>query len=184
MHIDVKIPFDEKSSLAAAYNRALEESQTDWVLFLDHDVFLANPHWYSMCLEAIRIVGETDPLAACITCVGGGQRHHRLVKSGVKINDSIEYHIEQSRIAYAKHGNALQQSYEGAAGFFLLINRKIAKEIGFRQSRPGNINGVDAWFGNKLLKSGYHIYVMNGLYVYHRRGMKHIKKVFVHDSIN
>ena len=40
------------------------------------------------------------------------------------------------------------------------------------------INNIDADFGTRLLGRGYHVYLMPGLYIYHRRGMKHLKPEF------
>lgn len=175
MWIDVRIPYELNNRLAKAYNRALEESSAQWVLFLDHDVFLCNPLWYEMCLNAIGQVWN-DKKAACITCVCGGERHHaNLAKGGV--SDNIEHHIQESIIHYQQYKCQLEQINIYAAGFFLLLNRKIAQKIGFRQQNH-TINKIDADFGTRLLEAGYHVYLMRGLYVYHRRGMKHFVKDF------
>lgn len=177
MWIDVRIPFDENNRLAEAYNRALQESTTDWVLFLDHDVFLCNPHWYSMCLYVIENLKDVDDHAACIGCKCGGSHHKRTVKQHGPPESDIEKHIAYSKKVYHKYGNMVRQIHEHAAGYFLLLNRQIATEIGFRQVK-NSINNIDQDFGSRLLEAGYHIYEMEGLYIYHRRGMKHLKKEF------
>jgi len=180
MWVDVHIPFDENNRLALAYNRALANSKADWVLFLDHDVFLCNPLWYEMCLHAIKTLEVVDPKTACVTCVCGGERHKRTMKEHGSPETDIEKHIMYSKNLYKKFGTSLIQLQEHAAGFFLLLNRKIALKIGFRQVK-NSINNIDQDFGQQVLKAGFHIYQMSGLYVYHRRGMKHLKKEFVHD---
>jgi len=177
MYIDVRIPFDENGHLADAYNRALENSNADWVLFLDHDVFLANPRWYEMCLEAVDTL-KVDPLAACIGCLAGGEHHKRTMREKGVPSDHLELYIKESKNYYYQYGNMLQRIHEHAAGYFLLLNRKIAKEVGFRQVQEG-INNIDENFGSRLIKAGYHIYMMRGLYIYHRRGMKHLRNEFV-----
>ena len=177
MWIEVVIPFDENNRLAGAYNRALRQGKSGWVLFLDHDVFLCNPNWYTICLRAIENL-KNDPKAALITCVAGGQRHHQIVRTGAVINDSIGDHILIAKDLYSKWGNTLKRTDDQLAGFFFLLNRHIAKNIGFRQINS-TINGIDADFCSRLYGAGYHAYELPGLYVYHRRGMKRLKKEFV-----
>ena len=177
MWIDVKIPFDQKGRLAMAYNRALEQGDSEWVLFLDHDVFLCNPHWYEMCIAVIKQV-QVDSKAALIGCACGGERHQRTMNGGFTPTADIDYHIKEAKEKYATYGNMVQRIHEHTPGFFLLLNRKIAKEIGFVQKNSKDINNIDVDFGDRLLEAGHHIYHMPGLYIYHRRGMKHLKKEF------
>lgn len=176
MWIDVRIPFDENNQLAAAYNRSLADGVSEWVLFLDHDVFLCNPLWYVMCLEAVRSL-QHDPKAACIGCVSGGDRHKRTMLQLGPPNANIEDHIEMAKSRYLEYGNTLQRIHMHTPGFFMLLNRRIAEVVGFEQ-RKSSINNIDKLFGDKLIEAGYHIYHMPGLYVYHRRGMKHLQKEF------
>lgn len=176
MWIDVHIPFDENNRLARAYNRALANGISEWVLFLDHDVFLCNPHWYEMCLEAIHSL-QNDPKAVCIGCMCGGERHKQTMESGFIPTADIDYYIKESIKHYQTYGNLLQQIHEHVPGYFMLLKREIAREIGFHQVK-NTINNIDQDFGNRLLKVGYHIYLMRGLYIYHRRGMKLLKKEF------
>jgi len=179
MYIDVRIPFDEEGRLARAYHRALADGISEWVLFLDHDVFLCNPHWYDMCIKAIEVM-RVDPKAACIGCECGGEWLAKLQRSqGENFkppNGNIDYHIEKSKKVYYEYGNMIQRIHIPVPGFFMMVKREVAREIGFVQRR--NINNIDTDFGNRLMAAGYHIYQMRGLYIYHRRGMKHLKKEF------
>ena len=173
MYISVQIPFQTNRKIAVAYNRALKTSVSDWVLFLDHDIFLCNPYWYEMCIKAIENVKD-DPKAALITCYAGGERMKRILKEDGEPMDSITDHIVIAEQYYKEHGNDLEEVKEPVAGFFMLLNRKIAREIGFIQ-RGSSINNVDKMFCERLLSKGYHIYRMSGLYIYHRRGMKRLQ---------
>lgn len=177
MYIDVRIPFDEEGRLARAYNRALADGISEWVLFLDHDVFLCNPRWYEMCIEVIEQL-QRDPKAACIGCECGGEHHKRTMEQLGPPNSRIEDHIEISLGKYFKHGTIVQQISVPVPGFFMLLKREVGREIGFVQ-RKRSINNIDTDFGERLMKAGYHIYQMRGLYVYHRRGMKKLRKEFI-----
>lgn len=178
MYIDVRIPYDEKNRLARAYNLALADGISEWVLFLDHDVFLCNPRWYNMCVAAVTELTARDPEAACVGCVCGGERHHRTMEQHGSPNCKIDYHINRSKLLYQKHGLKLERVREYIPGFFMLLKREVARKVGFVQVND-SINNIDASFGERLLAAGHHIYRMPGLYVYHRRGMKHLKKEFV-----
>jgi len=181
MYIDVRIPFDEKGKLSQAYNIALANGISEWVLFLDQDVFLCNPHWYDMCNTAILTAG-VDPMAAAIGCECGGEYFRKdQVRLGDRYaapNADINHHIEVSKEKYHEYGNMIQRIHVPVPGFFMLLKREIATKIGFKQWRKG-INNIDTDFGVRLMRAGYHIYQMRGLYIYHRRGMRHLKKDFI-----
>ncbi len=180
MKIDVKIPYSEIGQLADAYNEALFEGTSEWVLFLDHDVFLCNPHWYGMCVQAIESL-KSDSKAFCIGCVAGGEIKTRKRRRGLQSLpiDSIAAHIEVAKQAYGMYGNTLVPRKKYVTGFFLLMNRKIALEIGFVQQKLGYIYNIDVDFGTRGLEAGYNIYTMPGLYVYHRREMSLLKDQFI-----
>ena len=173
MWIEVQIPYQPDHKISVAYNRALKNGVSDWVLFLDHDLFLCNPYWYEMCIRAIIKV-KNDPKAALITCHAGGERMKRLLKTDGEPMDSIAEHIKIAKTFYQKKGNELERVGKPVAGFFMLLNRKIARGVRFVQQGP-TINNVDRVFCERLLSKGYHIYRMSGLYIYHRRGMKRLQ---------
>lgn len=177
MYIDVHIPFGKQNQLAQTYNRVLDGGSSEWVLFLDHDVFLCNPRWYEMCIRAISTL-QRDPLAACVGCECGGEHHKRTMAKQGKPDDHIETHIKISKMAYSQYGDLLQRIHIPVPGFFMLLKREVAREIGFIQKSP-TINNIDTDFGERLMKAGYHIYQMRGLYIYHRRGMKKLRKEFI-----
>ena len=177
MKIDVKIPYSPTGQLADAYNEALTEGTSEWILFLDHDIFLCNPHWYDMCVRAIKSL-KNDPKAFCIGCIAGGETTPKKIRAGLVPPDSIGIHIDLARKAYHQYGNTLVPREKYVTGFFLLVNRKIAQEVGFRQHKEGNIYNIDVDFGTRGLEAGYNIYTMPGLYVYHRRRMSLLKNTF------
>ncbi|KKN32149.1 hypothetical protein LCGC14_0816710, partial [marine sediment metagenome] len=110
--------------LADAYNEALSEGTSEWVLFLDHDVFLCNPYWYDMCVQAIKTL-KSDPKAFCVGCVAGGEIKikRKLMKTQPLPMDSIGVHIELAKQAYGTYGNTLVPREKYVTGFFLLMNR-------------------------------------------------------------
>ena len=169
MWIEVKIPYEPRRALAFAYNRAMETAQSEWVLLLDHDVFLAlNPHWYEMCLAVIE--GLEGTKAALVTCMTGGTQRRQAQRVPLVSND-FETHQAKAIDLWEKYGCELEKAKGPITGFFMLVKKDAWKKILFADQRRG-INNVDTDFCERLLKKGYEIYVMKGLYVFHKRKIR------------
>jgi len=175
--IEAKIPYGLNGDLAGAYNSNMESAATNWVLLMDQDVFLCNPYWYEMCIEAINFVDNSK--VGLITCTTSFLDTHKGPKiRSCQIPDrevgtsNIEEHIDLAKELYQKHGIKLQKvtSYK-IAGFFMLVNKSIWEEVKFKSINTG-VQGIDWNFCKRLLDQGYQIYEMPGLYVFHRRGMR------------
>jgi len=175
--IEVKIPYGLNGDLAGAYNSAMKSAFTDWVILMDQDVFICNPHWYEMCIEVINYVdNEKVGMITCMTSFLDSYKGIRNEQSQMPDrevrNSNIEDHICLAKEQYQKYGIELRRvkSYK-TAGFFMLINKKIWETIPFRNIGTG-VQGIDWNFCKRLLDNGYQIYEMPGLYVFHRRGMR------------
>ena len=175
--IDVKIPYEPECQLAHAYNRAMETTTAPWVLLLDQDIFFCNPNWYQMCLDVIGQLQESR--VGLITCVTNGihrankttQKAERIVRS-----DCIEKHVEVAKYLYRKYKTQVRKiDWRKITGFFMLIKKEVWKEIKFQDQGAG-LGYVDWDFSTRLLRAGYEIYLVPGLYVYHRRGLRGVWK--------
>ncbi len=175
--IDTKVPYEPDSRLAYAYNRAMENTSAPWVLLLDQDVFLCNPYWYRMCLDVIDQLRESN--VGMITCVSNGiHRANKTPQKAEKIirTDRIDQHIEVARELYRKYGSQVKKiSWKKITGFFMLIKKEVWQKIKFKDQGAG-LGYVDWDFSARLLEAGYEIYLMLGLYVYHRRGLRGVWK--------
>ncbi len=162
--IDVKIPYEPGAQLGLAYNRAMRETTAPWVLFLDHDLFCCNPHWYDMCLEAINRVGDQ---AGAITCMT-----NHIGNPAQKCNDAphsndLFDHIRYAKKRFQEYRYTTARIRGPLCGFFILTNRKVWEKVGgFSESRPG-LNGVDNDYSLAFNRGGYNLYGMPGLYYYH-----------------
>jgi hypothetical protein len=171
--IEVKIPYGLNMDLAGAYNKAVESSNADWVLLLDHDIFLScNPHWFDMCMQAI---GSVNHKVGLITCVSN-PRHNKNKGSqwaDITVNSpNIEDHVQAAYDLYKRHGMTLRRvNTHKVAGFFMLVKKKIWERIKFRSVGKG-VDLIDWDYCERLLKYGYQIYEMPGLYVYHKRDVR------------
>lgn len=172
MWIDVKIPYEPGRKLAYAYNRAMETSKAEWVLLLDHDVFLCNPYWYDICLRAIEKLNDTD--AGLIVCMTSGPRQKLLQRVSLVQPSSIEESIILAKTIYDQYGAKLKPVTTTVTGFFMLVKRQVWEKVMFVKQRRG-VGRVDIDFSKRLLERGFTIWLMMGLYVYHRRGMRKLK---------
>jgi len=167
--IQVMIAWDTESKLASAYNRAMERATSEWVLFLDHDIFLCNRHWYQMCVDAINLIGDrTGWISAVTNRIGNpGQK----VKDGPMSHD-IREHCAFARKLYEMHGSNVQQCRGAMSGFWLLTNKTVWKEVGGFDENKKRLYGVDNRYSGALNRAGYMHFKLPGLYVYHMYGQK------------
>lgn len=169
MWIDVKIPYEPEKRLAVAYNRAMEDSSADWVLLLDHDVFLAcNPYWYGMCLNAINTLkNERVGLITCVT----SKTNNTCQRAAIQVRtDRIKHHIRVATQLYRLYKSTVvpwEDSFH-VAGFFMLVNKSAWEQVRFVSMRKG-IDKIDHDFARRLMENGYKIYTLPGLYVFHYR---------------
>ena len=176
--IEVKIPYGLHGDLVGAYNKAMESASTDWVLLLDQDVFLCNPYWYEMCLDAINEVSSQVGLITCVCNPYYGPNFRNCTseevqRATIQIKSSnIEEHIQAGKKVYEKYGTKLEKitSYK-VAGFFMLVRKSIWEDLQFKTIDTG-VQGIDWNYCKRLLDKGYMIYRMSGLYVFHRRCMR------------
>lgn len=162
--IDTKIVYEPGKKLALAYNRAMASTAAEWVLFLDQDLFICNPHWYAMCLSAIDQVGHE---AGWITCVcnriGAPQQRCRPDPD----TDDVMDHIAFARRLYEQFGHTTKPCPGSLSGFFILTSKTAWRAAGgFNERRPGML-GVDNDYSRSVRRAGFGLFLMPGLYFYH-----------------
>lgn len=168
--IQVMIPFDTTGQLAAAYNRAMKRATSEWVLFLDHDLFICNKSWYNICCRAVNKLGnKTGWITAVTNRIGNPEQR----AAGAPETHDLAAHCEFSRKLYEKYGETTERCRGAMSGFFILTNKTAWRLCGgFDESRK-RLLGVDNKYSQALSKIGLQHYRLPGLYFYH---MYHEKK--------
>lgn len=166
MHkIDVRVPYEPGGQLGRDYNRIMEETNYQWVLFLDHDIFLCNPHWYHICQKAI----ETHPKAGMFSCWTNNlgntpQRHPQ-----APVSDCLDAHRHFARYLWNTH-QYNNTSIDKCSGMLMLVNKVAWGRAG---GFPAEGLFKEDWtFTKRLLKAGFLVFRIDGLYVYHMRDRK------------
>jgi len=171
--IEVRIPYLPDQQLGTAYNKAMEVAE-DWVLFLDHDIYLLNPHWYDICSAAIEKVGHEAGLISCYTNRIGCA--YQL--AGNKHTDNIKDHTGIAQRMYRKNKGQLLDvtSHEKSpSGFFILTHKKAWEEAG---GFPLKFLGADTQYWAGVRAAGYKVYLLSDLYVYHGYQRNHMNGNF------
>jgi len=163
--IDVKIPYEPGGKLACAYNRAMENTSAEWILLLDHDLFICNPHWYEMCLSAIRQlkdekVGWITAKTNRIACPAQKQQVSH-------DNNDISHHVAVARKIYKEKGSELTRTSADFSGFFILTNKTAWQVVGGFKDVGRELLGIDNDYRRRLAEAGFGLYVIEGLYFYH-----------------
>ena len=158
------IPFSTKGNIGEEYNRIMKSCPEDWVGFMDHDLFIANPHWYKIFTEAISVLGDKAGYIGCMTNRVGSP----LQRLEAQRNNDIAYHKKFAEGVYKEHGNAVQDvtdSQFSPSALMFVTSKKAWYEVGgFRET---GLIGVDTNYVGKLKAKCYKIYLLKGLYVYH-----------------
>ncbi len=165
--IDVRIPFEPQGKLGVDYNRIMNESVHDWVLFVDHDVLLAtNLHWYHICQQAI--INYSD--AALFTCYTNNigckyQRHEKAPK-----NQDIIQHREFAKYlwdTYKYNCQKIKEKGKLLSGFLFLVSKKYWEIVGGFAAK--GMYKEDNYYHKKLNNHKLPVYLIQGLYCYHLR---------------
>jgi GT2 family glycosyltransferase len=164
--IDVRIPYEPNGKLGFDYNRVMKETPHNWVLFLDHDIFLAlNPHWYYILQNVIQT--HEKQRIGMITCKTNiNHKETGQYDENSPQGDSIEEHRQYARVVWDQY-QFQTEKIQKASGFFMLVNKRAWGEVGgfigqglFRE---------DWVFSRRLSQNGFDVLCLKGLYVYHAR---------------
>lgn len=162
--IDVRIPYEPGGKLGEDYNRIMKETSHNWVLFLDHDVFLSlNPNWYHICQQVI----ENEKKVGMFTCKTNAHHSNTGQQDPDAPKDSdLLQHLEFSKKVWGENQYSCSK-IDKISGFFMLVNKKAWEKAG---GFPGKAMFKEDWdFSRKVKKAGYELKIINGLYVYHMK---------------
>lgn len=160
--------------LGLVYNELMEKAQTEWVLFLDHDLFICNPLWYRLSCHAIKECKNAGLISAVCNRLAA-DRYAQVLPPPIDSNN-LEDHVRHARSLQQQFGTrCIRVGPEAApfSGFFILTSKTVWRAVG--GFKTTGFLGVDDNYSGKILAHGYHRYVIQGLYFYHmRQAKKHL----------
>lgn len=165
MEIQIIIPWGQTNNLGAHYNRLMQKVD-DWVCFLDHDILHLHPHWYHLCIDAVKRVGHR---AGWLSGVTNAIACTKQLRQDAPKNDNIMAHMQFAKKLSTKYGNRLdlidaKKIPLPFSGFMILTHKKAWEDAGGFED---GFLGVDNYYFNAITKKGYQAYVMPGVYMYH-----------------
>jgi len=171
--IDIRIPWEPGGALGEDYNRIMRETCQEWVLLLDADVMVLHPSFYVVCQAGIR----QYPAAGMFTCWASSTGCvHSKAKARPPADASLLAHRAFARALWDKYGYQCTEIVTGPesphgwtpkwlAGFFMLVRKQAWADVG--EFCDGI--AVDHVFHQGLVKHGFKVYRLDGLYALHLR---------------
>lgn len=168
-HITVMMAYEPGQKLAYAYNRAMQLAGTEWVLFLDHDLFICNKHWYEICLEAVANAPENAGWITAVCNRIGNPNQRAASKQGLTPPDTEDLapHCTFAKALHNEWGNTLVRCRGAMSGFFILTSQTAWQAAGGFDENRQRLLGVDNLYSRDLGRAGYWFYKLPGLYFYH-----------------
>jgi GT2 family glycosyltransferase len=166
MWIDTKIVYEPGRELAKAYNRAMESTLAEWVLFIDHDVFLStNPLWHQMSLNAIEHLKDKKVgwITAKTNRIGNKSQLYPVQND----SDDLNQHIDIASKLYREKAGVILPAKGNLSGFFILTNKTAWQSVGGFKDQGKGLSAIDNVYSKELRAKGFGLYVMEGLYLYH-----------------
>jgi GT2 family glycosyltransferase len=163
--IDIQIPFSPTNDFGIEYNRIMENSKRDWVLFLDPDIFLCHPNWYYMCQVAIEQYPDTG-LFVCWT--NRTQGFNRRVDIAVDNDNILDHYYESKRLFNRFRYECTEVTDSYCVGEFILVNKLLWTLVGGFPEETAEYAACD--FARQLVKHLIKIRLIQGLYIYHLQG--------------
>lgn len=166
--IDVRIAFEPKAQLGREYNRIMAGTSLSWVLFIDQDVLLINPHWYLICQEAIR----KHPEAGIFTCFTNscGCKFSR-APDPPPMDVPISLHRKYAKELWNRNKFSCSlldvvKIPDRINGFFMMTSKAAWQKVG--GFRGTEMFAEDTAYHRKMIAHNIPCYRIDGIYVYHR----------------
>lgn len=157
-------PFALDLNLGAAYNRAMGLiPEGDWACFLDHDILLTTREWYRQLDEAVRFKPDAGAFVAVTNRIDAAWQ--RAAETD-RDNHDVGYHTAAGVARLARRTLLDITETKGFGGVLFAVSKQAWREAG--GFAPGLLC-VDHSLHFGLQRVGRRIYLLESLYVYHRR---------------
>ena len=168
LRIPLIMPYASNANIGFAYNDTMTRQIDDWVVFIDHDVWLANPLWHNICVAAIKKHGHEVGWFTCYTN-RIGCRFQKAPRIDTK-SDDLKYHRQYALSLYQQNKGRVKDftNAKGGrfSGMFILTHKQAWADAGGFNEHIGFF-GVDIKYFTALKNAGYKVMLMQDLYVYH-----------------
>ena len=164
MHIYYGIPYSLTKNIGEEYNRYMRmlPRDDDWWVFTDGDICFLNFDWGHIIHEAIK----KKPDAGLFTCYTNRISKNKMQLYGEDSPDILVHRLIAKKLDQ-DHRGELKKIDRKVSGFLMAIQKRTWKQVGGFAAIPGKILDIDGLISRQILSIGKHIYLMEGLYVFH-----------------
>jgi glycosyltransferase involved in cell wall biosynthesis len=179
-------------NIGLEYNRVLEESKSDYVIFLDHDAMFTDKYWFNHIVSIIK-ENQDVSLFTCLTNrIGNKQQlafydNEEISPKSFHSHD-ILYHREIGAFLKEKNKNQVEDleyyvdgdDWRALSGVLMVVKKSSWEKVKFKEG----FLGVDGEFHKDLIDLGHKCVLMKGVYLYHfYRGDNKIDHLYLANSI-
>jgi glycosyltransferase involved in cell wall biosynthesis len=148
------IRFPHPFNHSAMNNLAVEQTSSEFVVFLNNDVEISSDQWLEMMVATAAIDPAIAGVGTKLLYPDGTIQHAGLIMGLNGVASSAHRHVPSDSLSYCCRAHALQD-LSGATAAFLLMRRSAFLSVGgFDAKRyPTSFNDVDLWL--KLRRAGF-----------------------------
>lgn len=159
------VPYALDKNLGRAYNEAMAllPNDDDWAIFLDHDILLTTREWYPQIAEAIAFKPDAGAFVAVTNRIDAKWKRAQETDPD---NHDVGYHTAVGVARLARRSLLDITETKGFGGVLFAVSKAAWREAG------GFADGllcVDHSLHFGLQRAGRRVYLMEHVYVYHRR---------------
>ena len=157
-------PTATNKDLGNAYNcyMGLLPNDDDWACLTDRDTFFLSSNYDTILNKAI----EDNPDTGLFTCYTNRVGEKKQCYKGVISNnpDIVAHKVISDQL----EGIYTYKELESVSGFMMMVQKRTWNKIKFKKG----LLGVDNWYSEDLVKAGYKIKLIEGLYMFHYYRLK------------
>jgi len=162
------IPYSEKRppDVGEAYNRVMElvPNDDDWACIIDHDAMFTRKSWFHQLTAIVKKHPEYDCFVAKTNRVGCPWQHIGALQNSDDIEEHKKLGKKMQEEQYDEVINA--PASPPFSGFLVLVRKRTWSKVKFGFGYDG-LAGVDNEFHKRLVKAGFRVGLMLGVYLYH-----------------
>lgn len=173
MKVHIIKPYSIEKNLGKAYNEAMAMiPDGDWACLMDYDTMFLTPDCGKLLHEAADFADKNDNSKVLFTCFTN--RIHplasdQLLTGVLSESTDIAYHIELAE--KQKEIKTCTTIRHEISGFLMMISKSLWHDLKFWE-QDGKCLGVDNNYSLRVLRAGYRIERIDGLYVWHTYRLK------------
>jgi len=158
------VPYSLTKNIGEAYNDYMKliPRDKDFACFMDGDIMFLNFDWGHIIQEVV----DQLPDAGLISCYTNRISKNKLQLYGEDSSDILVHRLIAKQLDKEHRGEYLKINKK-VSGFLMVIQKRTWKEMGGFPAIPGKILDIDGLISRRILSMGKHIYLMEGLYVFH-----------------